>query len=363
MYLATGVVLKLLVMSNNIPIERPDLTKLDPQVRGYIEYLEGELERSRSGKRTREREEEVPPIPLEPSEPPTTINVITITHSGIAKRTPRHYYIRQHRGGMGIFDIETGEKEIPSILVTADLDQTLILISSLARAFRIPVRSIVETPVRAHGRQLNIKPALEPGETLAAALPEQAKGSIALLSERGIVRLLRHHVFGEHMKPGTGLFDVRTFGQLVSACWTPGDGDLFIATQRGRAIRFSEKIIPPAGGPGIRLENGDRPVAVTAVYPDSKVLLLGADGRGTVRSMEGFNPNKSAGGGGKLAMTTDKLAAAMSAEENEDIFAISRLSKIIRFMAAEVPVKEGVVQGVNCMSLRADEVVAVVPSS
>jgi hypothetical protein len=30
------------------------------------------------------------------------------------------------------------------------------------------------------------------------------------------------------------------------------------------------------------------------------------------------------------------------------------LGKMIRFQAAEVPAKEGVVQGVNCMTLRAD---------
>ncbi|RPI83205.1 MAG: hypothetical protein EHM41_16500 [Chloroflexi bacterium] len=348
-------------MSTNT-IQRPDLTRLDPQVRDYIEYLEEELDRHRAGKKTREKEEEIPSIPLEPSEPPTTINVVTITPTGIAKRTPRHNYTRQRRGGMGIFDIDTGEKEIPKILVTPDQSQTLILISTLARAFRFPVTSIFEGPVRSHGQQLAIKPGLEPGETLVAALPEQARGSIALLSERGMVRLLRHHVFGEHMKPGTALFDVRSFGSLVSACWTPGDGDLFIATQSGRAIRFSEKIIPPAGGPGIRLEGKDKPVAVASVYPDSNVFLLGADGRGTIRSMEGFNPNKSAGGGGKLAMTTDKLVSAVSIEDNEDIFAISNLSKIIRFMAAEVPVKDGVVQGVICMTLRADEVAAVTTS-
>jgi DNA gyrase subunit A len=45
-------------------------------------------------------------------------------------------------------------------------------------------------------------------------------------------------------------------------------------------------------------------------------------------------------------------------ETQTDLFAISRLGKIIRFQAAEVPPKEGVVQGVNCMNLRADECVA-----
>ena len=41
---------------------------------------------------------------------------------------------------------------------------------------------------------------------------------------------------------------------------------------------------------------------------------------------------------------------------------MSRLGKIIRFRASEVPAKEGVVQGVNCMALRSDDTIAVANS-
>lgn len=161
------------------------------------------------------------------------------------------------------------------------------------------------------------------------------------------------------MKPGTGLFDPVKFGRLVSACRTPGDGDLFIATQQGRAIRFSEKIIPPQGGPGIRIEAGDAVVSIAATDDEGAVFLTDASGKGTIRQMAGFAANKSAGGGGKYAMKTDELVSANSYKPGDEIFMISRLSKIIRFKSEEVPEKEGVVQGVNCMALRADEVVSV----
>ncbi|RME97799.1 MAG: hypothetical protein D6768_18840, partial [Chloroflexi bacterium] len=62
----------------------------------------------------------------------------------------------------------------------------------------------------------------------------------------------------------------------------------------------------------------------------------------------------------KVAMKTDNLVAVAPVTENDDIFIISQLSKLIRFRAAEVPPKEGVVQGVNCMALRADETRALV---
>jgi DNA gyrase/topoisomerase IV subunit A len=58
-------------------------------------------------------------------------------------------------------------------------------------------------------------------------------------------------------------------------------------------------------------------------------------------------------------MKTDNLIGAVAVNESDDILTISRLGKIIHFRAGEVPPKEGVVQGVSCMTLRADEITAV----
>ena len=342
-------------------IERPDLTHLQSEVLAYIEYLEAELGRLQRKESLRRSVEPEPP-PLIPSEPPTTVQLITLTAQGVVKRTSRHLYQRQRRSGMGVFDLDTPETDPPAVLVAADESQSLLLFTDQARAFRIPVSQFPSEPVRGRGESLALKLGLIPEERLVAALPDLAKGAVALVSERGMVRYLRHHVFGEYMKPGTSMFNPRQFGRLVSVCRTPGDSDLFIATQRGKAIRFSEKLIPPQGGSGIRLEEGDTAVAIASVNDESGVFLLDEDGDGTVRLMSAFNPNKSAGGGGKLAMHTGHLIAAITLEDHADIFIISRLSKIIRILAEEVPAKEGVVQGVHCMSLRSDQVVSAVIS-
>jgi DNA gyrase subunit A len=78
--------------------------------------------------------------------------------------------------------------------------------------------------------------------------------------------------------------------------------------------------------------------------------------------MSGFAPNKTPGGSGKIAIKSNKVAGAVTIETNDDLFIISRLGKVIRFPASEVPPTEGVVQGVNCMGLRGDEVVALLRS-
>ena len=188
-----------------------------------------------------------------------------------------------------------------------------------------------------------------------AILPEQASGYIALVSEIGKVRCLRHHVFGEHMKPGTALFNINEFGPLAAACWTPGDAELFIVTQAGIGIRFAEKAIPPQGSLGIKVGEDDQVSGVTSVNPESNVFILGADGRGTLRQMNGFAANKTPGGSGKIAIKNPKVIGALAVDADEDLLIITRLGKIIRFRADEIPPTDGVVQGVNCIAMRSDE--------
>ena len=83
-------------------IERPDLSRAPAEVVAYVEALEAELVSLRG-------RNEVPraaaPAAL-PDEPPTPYAIITISRRGVAKRTPRHLYGRQRRGGMGVFDLD-----------------------------------------------------------------------------------------------------------------------------------------------------------------------------------------------------------------------------------------------------------------
>lgn len=349
--------------------ERPDLSHIDPAVRAYIEALEQEntelraAQAARRGSKTAEdgspADDDASLPPLVPAEPPTTLQVITISAHGVARRTPRHLYLRQRRGGWGAHDFDLAEGDQLASLVVADISQAVLLFTNRARAFRLPVSAFPAVEGRSAGVQISERMGLAEGEVFVAALPDLVKGGVALVSERGMVRFLRHHVFGEYMKPGTPMFDSSRFGPLVAACRTNADGDLFIATRQGRAIRFAEKLVPPQGGPGMRLEAGDSVVAVAPATEESKVFLADANGKGTIRAMSGFTANKSAGGGGKFAMKTEVLVSAHAIQTGDDIFMISAQGKMIRFNGDEVPPKEGVVQGVNCMALRADEVAAV----
>lgn len=330
-------------------MERPDLSGLPAEIVAYIEALEAQL-----GEQAQSR-----PQPAL-SEPPTTCNVITLTAQGLGKRTARHFYGRQHRGGMGVFDLETAEDDPPTILLAADESEQILLFSDQGRAFRLAVAAIAQTEVRGSGQSIRSGLMLRPGEKIIAALPDSNKNYVALVSERGWVRRIRSSRLSQRgLVQGLTFHDPKDGGRLVAACWSKGDGNLLIATQQGLALRFPEHHVSDQHGClGVRLEPGDSAAAITAVSEESNVFLLGNDGKGTLRPMSTFRANKAPGSGAKQALKTDRLVAALTVTEQDDLFIISRLAKMIRFPAGEVPAKEGVVQGVNCMTLRADEVLA-----
>ena len=148
---------------------------------------------------------------------------------------------------MGIFDLELSQDDQPVNLTNVEDGQNLLLFSSRARVYRLNLNRVVETEIRSKGKSLFDRLPLEADETLIKVLPEKSSGYIALVSASGRMRNLRHHLFGEHMKPGTAMYPYKEYGALADACWTNGDGDLLTVTRNGAGIRFSEKLIPPPG--------------------------------------------------------------------------------------------------------------------
>jgi biopolymer transport protein ExbD len=134
-------------------MERPDLTAVDPELLAYIEYLESQIEQFQEESAASGSRSSAPP--LEPQEPPTTQNLITISRSGKAKRTPRHFYDRQRRGGMGIFDLETPEE----VSVTLPFSSSEI---------KVPESNVITLVVTGEGRTF-----IEDAKGVTAEVPRE----------------------------------------------------------------------------------------------------------------------------------------------------------------------------------------------
>ncbi|MEZ4682846.1 MAG: DNA gyrase C-terminal beta-propeller domain-containing protein [Caldilineaceae bacterium] len=234
-----------------VSLERPDVSGVNEEILAYIEALEEALAEAQADAQESSRAARAESA-LEPSEPPTTMNVISISAHGLAKRTPRHLYLRQRRGGMGIFDLDAGEDDHPAFLTVADESTGLILVTNQGRALRTEVSAIVETEIRGRGQSLLENFPLRPGEMLALVFPDRG-----LLSDYGQRTWTGaphwQPISGQNLQPGTMLYNTNEGGAPAAACWSSGNSELFIVTRQGRAIRFSERQVPVRGCLGLRL--------------------------------------------------------------------------------------------------------------
>ena len=334
-------------------MERPDLTGVPEAIVAYIEHLEGKL-------LARSAPNRMPAVPTEPSEPPTTMQVISMTRDGSTKRTARHHYSRQRRSGMGIFDMEVEESDPPAFVAIADEAASLLVWTNRGRVYRLAVSKINQTDVRGRGADISEALGMLVNERIVALLPDSGGEEVALASERGWVRTIRSSFLGSSLLQGMRFHDPDEGGELAAACWLNSSDDLFVVSEQALAIRFSARQLGGRRGRlGLRVSQGDRVMAIAPTREDGGVLLIGADGKGTIRLMSGFRQNKAPGAGGKVSLKTHKLVGVAAASAADDIFVISGLGKMIRFSADEIPAKAGVVQGVNLMALRNDEVAAV----
>jgi DNA gyrase subunit A len=81
--------------------------------------------------------------------------LLTISEKGLGKRTALSEYRLQKRGGLGIFDIKTGEKNGLSVgsLLVEDEDK-IMLLTNLGQLIKIPVKNIRETGRNTKGVKL-----------------------------------------------------------------------------------------------------------------------------------------------------------------------------------------------------------------
>lgn len=355
------------------------IEKASPPLRLYIRTLEQENARLRQevlelrqvstrrlrAEAARDAREETTPPALATIRYPDDVMVLAVTSRGLAKRTPLNDYSAQRRGGLGVFDIQSGRDDPVAQLLVARASASLLILSTRGRAFRIPVDTVPLADVRGRGGSLPERLMFTSDEAIGCLLAlddeRDERSNVLIVTSTGLVRAVHRTYVGPRLQPGTLLSDPKRGGAPVAMTLSSGSGDVVIALRSGLGYRFDERLIRREGTRGIQTSPDDTVVGIVGVSGDEdEVLLVTADGQGTRRQMAGFSANKTPGGQGKVLIKTEALVGMAQVAEDDEVLCISGFAKIIRFAAAEVPAKSGAVQGVNVLDTRGDSLVAAV---
>ncbi len=326
--------------------------------------------------------------------------IITLTHSGLIKRTNVSSYRAQRRGGKGVIGMATREGETPEDqdfiehLFTASTHDYLMFFTNTGRVYVERVHEIPDMGRASKGRSIANLLELKTGEKIAALIRIQSKtdadkrdvtwqqsGELFFATQLGTVKKTSLNEFANVRKggiiaigidPGDTLIEVKlTRGSIVenNDVKDPGD-DVVLITKGGMSIRFGESDVRSMGRAatgvrGITLDKGDAVVAAAVVVRDATLLVAGENGIGKRTPFDEYRV-QSRGGKGIITMKTNEktgaVIGALTVRDSDEIMLITTGGQMVRTFVKDIREAGRNTQGVKLIDLSGgDKLQAIAP--
>ncbi|TZF91862.1 DNA gyrase subunit A [Cognatilysobacter lacus] len=298
--------------------------------------------------------------------------VVTLSHSGYAKRQPVAAYRAQKRGGRGRNAAKTKDEDFIDNLWLVNTHDTLLTFTSSGRVFWLPVHQLPEAGATSRGRPIINWIPLEAGEQVQAVVPvrEYAEGKFVFFATRnGTVKKTPLTEFSFRLQRGKIAISLDDGDALVNAELTDGTRDIMMFASNGKGVRFSESAVRPMGRTatgvrGMRLAEGEgdadgaKVVSLIVVEGNGDVLTASERGYGKRTPLDEY-PRKGRGTQGVIALkTTDRngeLVGAIQLSDHHEVLLISDRGTLVRTRASEISQVSRNTQGVTLIKLGADE--------
>jgi DNA gyrase/topoisomerase IV subunit A len=180
--------------------------------------------------------------------------------------------------------------DVPNWLVRVNTRDTLYLVSDQGEAAAIPAHSVPEASKPSQGTPFSTITPFTKETQLSSVFglpPKQDRGEnwhVVTVTEQS---MLKKSEISELPGPSAQLFTLVKVNQddrLVSIRLSDGSMDIFLATQGGMAIRFSEEEVRAmglvaAGVNGMKLSKDDRVIGMELLPKKGEIYLLSSSGR------------------------------------------------------------------------------------
>jgi DNA gyrase subunit A len=303
--------------------------------------------------------------------------VISLTHSGYAKRLPLATYRQQRRGGVGVMGMNLKEDDYIEHLHICSTHDFLLFFTNRGKVYRLKVYELPEGSRTSRGQALvNLLP-LRDGEKVMAVIPTRdfTEGKyLVFATARGMVKKTEFTAYNTPIRAdGIIAIKIRDGDELVQVRLTSGEDDILMVSKSGHAARFSESAVRPmgrdtSGVKGMNVAgkvNGEenRVLAMDVARDETELFVVTENGYGKRTAVSEY-PRKGRGTKGvltvKLTERKGGLAGALIVREHQDLLFISQNGMVQRTNAGGISRLGRATQGVKVMNVREDDRVSAV---
>jgi len=209
---------------------------------------------------------------------------------------------------------------------------------------------------------------LQADEKLAAMLSvrEFDEGRfVVLATRRGYIKKTPLPAFSRPRSSGIIGTTIAEGDHLLAATLSGGSDEIFMATARGKSIRFNESDVRPMGRAargvhGIRVGKDDEVVTAEVLSGKPDILTVTANGYGK-RTPVGEYRLQSRGGSGIINMRATarngNVVASMAVDDEDHLLMITKSGKIIRMNVTGISRIGRATQGVRVIQTANEDVV------
>lgn len=304
---------------------------------------------------------------------PEKETVLVFTAGGYVKRTDPSEYKVQHRGGVGVIDLETKEEDFVTQLLTTDTHSDLLFFTNKGKAYQIKMYELPEGKRATKGKSIMnyLSLAADENVTSILAVPKklkEEKASLMLVTKKGVAKKISYDSFKDVRRSGIIAIRLDAGDELEAVLRVQKGQSVILATSEGQSIRFAETDIREMGrtAGGVRamkLGKHDKLICADVVTTEDKtyMLIMGENGIGKKTAISEYKVQKRGGSGIKTAKITPKTGKLMVGKivgDNMEIVAMSKKGQVIRVDLNTIPSSGRQTQGVTIMKLRAGDTLA-----
>ncbi|MBK0865317.1 DNA gyrase subunit A [Saccharopolyspora sp. HNM0986] len=290
--------------------------------------------------------------------------VVTITRTGYAKRTRTDLYRAQKRGGKGVQGAQLKQDDIVSHFFVCSTHDWILFFTNKGRVYRAKAYDLPEANRTARGQHVANLLAFQPDEHIAQVMQIKdytAAPYLVLATKNGLVKKSKLTDFDSNRSGGLIGVNLKDEDELVGAVLCSTDDDLLLVSAEGQSIRFhaTDEALRPMGRAtsgvlGMRFNRGDELLAMGVVRA-GRYVLVATDGGYAKRTPIDDYPVQGRGGKGVLTIQHDdkrgRLVAALIADLDDELYAITSTGGVIRTTAKEVRKAGRQTKGVRLMNL------------
>ena len=295
--------------------------------------------------------------------------VVTISHTGYAKRIPIDTYRTQGRGGKGITAMATKEEDWVEHLFIATTHQFLLVLTERGQLYWLKTYHVPEATRTSKGRPIVNMIDLAQDDKVHAIVPVREFTEdhfLVMASNKGIVKRTPLTDFSRPRRAGIRAISLLDDERLVDVKVTDGDQDIILATSGGMAIRFHETDMRPMGRTargvkGVTLGKDQVVVGMVTVTGESTLLTLTEHGYGKRTPVDDYRVQRRGGRGLITIKCTDRNGPLVGIKEmmdDQELMVLTRNGIMIRMAVNDISTLGRNTQGVRIISLKGDDAVA-----